>query len=303
MKEQPVLFGGSDSLVGVITEPDAPDASRPAFLFLNAGVTHHVGPNRLYVQLARALAEDGFTSLRFDYSGLGDSGVRTDELPAWKTVGLETGEAIDLLASTRGIERVIPIGICSGAINAYITARDDPRAAGAVLINGQGHLHGADPELSAQLRARTLSRHYRRIALSGSYRAKNWKKAFGGQLSPLRILQMMAGVPLGVLRGLFGKRPAPGDAPDPVADLRAISARGVRLFHLYCEGDEGLDYFHVVLGGKLKDVATSDPARFEIIRGANHVFSLLWTQERCVGMVREWARSFATPTPGDAPGR
>lgn len=289
-----MLFGSSGSLVGVVTEPDAPDASLPAFLFLNAGVTHHVGPNRLYVQLARALAEDGFTSLRFDYSGLGDSGVRPDELPAWKSVGLETSEAMELLTSTRGIERFIPIGICSGAINAYLTAREDPRTVGAVLINGQGHLHGTDPELSAQLRARTLSRHYRRIALFSSYRAKNWRKAFGGQLSVGRILQMMVGVPMGVLRGLFGQRAAPADAPDPVADLRAIGARGTRLFHLYCEGDEGLDYFHVVLGGKLKDVASTETARFEIIFGANHVFSLLWTQERCVDMVCDWARSLPT---------
>ena len=58
MKETAITFGKSKSLTGVLTDP--PEAKReagvPAVIFLNAGLIHHVGPNRLYVKLARALA-------------------------------------------------------------------------------------------------------------------------------------------------------------------------------------------------------------------------------------------------------
>ena len=295
MKEEAVLFGSGDSLVGVVTEPERPGPGAPAFVFLNAGVTHRVGPNRLNVRLARALAAEGFVSMRFDFSGLGDSGVRADELPAIQSVVVETKEAMDLLAATRGIESFVLAGICSGATSSLLTAREDERVVGAVIINAQGHLHGRDLELEDYLRARTLARHSWRIVLKSSFRRKNWKKALQGKLQPGRILRMMVGNPLDALRGRGEGREAP-KLPDALADLRSLTRRGVRLYHLYCEGDEGLDYFHVVLGDKVRDVANDENSCFEVIRRANHVFTLLWSQDFLVERVCEWARSTAGPT-------
>jgi len=306
MREEALLFGPDDSLAGVLTEPTgngagAGDASLPAFVFLNAGVTHRVGPGRLYVRLARELARAGFTSLRFDYSGIGDSTVRTDDLPPEKSVVAETRAAMDLLARMRGIERFVPIGICSGASISYLTAKEDERVAGAVLINGQGHLHGMDAALGAHLRARTLTRHFWRIATTSSFRKKNWVKAVRGQLDPMRIIKTMIGLPV---RMLFSKRQqaAPVELPDAAADLRAVGERGVRLFHLYSEGDDGLDYFHVILPEDVRGVVSTPPSSHEVIRGANHVFTLLWSQDRLVEAVCDWAQAFAAPGGDPAPG-
>ena len=80
--------------------------------------------------------------------------------------------------------------------------------------------------------------------------------------------------------------------PDVLSALRTLTRRGVRLFHLYCEGDEGLDYFHVVLGDKVRDVETDENSRFEVIRGSNHVLTLLWSQEFLVDVVRAWAHPY-----------
>ncbi len=289
MNEEAVLFGADGSLVGVVATPEQTDPARPAFLFLNAGVTHRVGPNRLHVRMARALAEDGFCTLRFDFSGLGDSAVRGDNLPAIQSVVVETKEAMDLLAERHGAESFVLVGICSGAMSSYLTAQEDERVVGAVMINGQAHLHGDDLELTDHLRARTLARHSWRIALRSSFRSKNWRKAIQGQLEPKRILRMMFGSPLEALRGRRN-REAPPEIPDVLADLRALTRRGVRLFHLYCEGDEGLDYFHALLGDKVRDVETDENSRFEVIRGSNHLFTLRWSQDELVDIVREWAR-------------
>jgi pimeloyl-ACP methyl ester carboxylesterase len=284
------MFGSSGALIGVVAAPEHPEAKSPAVVFLNAGVTHRVGPNRLHVHLARALAEEGFVTLRFDFSGLGDSSVRADDLPAIKSVVVETREAMDLLTETYGVESFILVGICSGATSSYLTAREDERVVGAVMINAQGHLHGDDLDLGDHLRARTLARHSWRIALKSSFRSKNWRKAIQGQLQPKRILRMMFGGSVEALRGRRKGAQAPR-IPDVLSDLRELTGRGVRLFHLYCEGDEGLDYFHVVLGDKMRDVETDENSRFEVIRGSNHVFTLLWSQERLVELVCEWARS------------
>src|SRR5207302_190015 len=83
VNEQAVFLGQTNTLVGVVTDPGQPHGELPhtAFVFLNAGLVHHVGPNRLYVTAARRLAALGFVGLRFDFSGIGDSPVRADHLP------------------------------------------------------------------------------------------------------------------------------------------------------------------------------------------------------------------------------
>ena len=49
------------------------EAGQPWVVLLNAGIIHRIGPNRLYVQLARRLASRGHAVLRFDLAGIGDS--------------------------------------------------------------------------------------------------------------------------------------------------------------------------------------------------------------------------------------
>ena len=95
MRERALTFGPDGGLVGILTEPD-PDVARanaPAHVILNSGILHRVGASRLYVQTARSLAEDGITSLRFDFSGIGDSEVRKDSLPIEERFIVETCES------------------------------------------------------------------------------------------------------------------------------------------------------------------------------------------------------------------
>ena len=121
MREEAVLFGKTKSLVGIISEPMEITNSSPlpAVMILNAGLVHHVGPNRLYVKIARKLAGIGFTVLRFDFSGIGDSNVRGDHLPFQKSAINETQEAMDYLSTAKGVDRFILTGICSGAMAAF----------------------------------------------------------------------------------------------------------------------------------------------------------------------------------------
>lgn len=132
MRERALRFGKTASLVGILTEPapgtEGPD--RPGILLLNSGILHRAGASRLYVQLARDLAARGFTVLRFDFSGIGDSEGRKDTLPFEEAAVVETREAMDHLAETRGLRRFVLLGLCSGADMAYLVGVADDRVVG-----------------------------------------------------------------------------------------------------------------------------------------------------------------------------
>src|SRR5258708_37545034 len=139
MKEEVVLFGTRQSLVGIVTDPATVSAqrARTAVILLNAGIVHRVGPGRIYVKIARALAAMGFVVLRFDFSGIGDSTVRHDHLCFEKSAVAEAQEAMGDLNATRGGEHFIFLGGCSGAFASFETACCDARVVGAILINFQ----------------------------------------------------------------------------------------------------------------------------------------------------------------------
>ena len=81
-RERVYKFGSHGGLVGILTEPVGDTQTltdkRPAIVVSNVGLNHRPGPNRIWVEFARRMAEKGFVTLRFDLSGLGDSESRRD---------------------------------------------------------------------------------------------------------------------------------------------------------------------------------------------------------------------------------
>jgi pimeloyl-ACP methyl ester carboxylesterase len=291
VKEEALLFGKTRSLVGVMTYPleTAGTDNLPAVVILNAGIMHRVGPNRLHVKIARTLAAMGLVVFRFDFSGVGDSKVREDALPFEKSALAETQEAMDCVNKVTGTERFVLMGMCSGATISFKTAYCDPRVVGAVLINARMHLHGMHGEVGSSIRDRTLARHYWRIALFSSFRAKNWLKAITGKVESWEIIsKMVTGFEIGRL--FSHKKKASSELNHVSAVLNSLSQRGVRLLHICSEGDFSLDYLHVILGDKLKNWRSDGRLNIEVIQGANHTFTLLWSQEHFLNVIQEWAQ-------------
>jgi len=288
MREQAILFGKSGSLVGIVTDPpEGGGEGLPGVLFLNSGLVHRVGMNRLHVDMARRLAAQGFVALRFDLSGLGDSAVRDDHLPFAQSAVSETQEAMDYLAAARGCERFVLVGICSGARVSLRTACADPRVVGAVLINARNHLHDqSDEALSASIANRARSHHWWRLAFSSSFRDKNWLRALTGQVDYGRVLRDLIRFPIEVL---FGRKRKETPKSNPfVAELWTLGERGVDVLHVYSEGDEGLDYLHVILGQEMRVLEEQGLLRLEVIEATNHSFSLRWSQERLASLTSDW---------------
>jgi pimeloyl-ACP methyl ester carboxylesterase len=136
--ERIVRFGPGDRLLGVVTAaaPTLPDA--PACLLFNAGVVHRIGPHRINVKLARALAQRGFTSLRMDLAGLGDSPVAAEagNVNSSDQAMADLRMAMDHLESTEGVRRFVLFGLCSGARHSYRLAQIDERVVGLLMFDG-----------------------------------------------------------------------------------------------------------------------------------------------------------------------
>lgn len=135
MKERVVSIGKPSPLVGVLCEPEVLDKSKPAVLILNSGIMHHVGTCRISVKLARMLADSGYASLRFDYSGIGDSETRLGAHSFEESAPKESAEVMDFLQKRRGINTFVLFGLCSGADAAYETAKIDERVVGICQID------------------------------------------------------------------------------------------------------------------------------------------------------------------------
>jgi len=284
MTEEAVVFGKSAALMGVLTYPPkhCADDDLPGVLLLNSGIVHRVGPNRLYVTIARSLAEMGHVVLRFDFSGIGDSGPRADSLPFVEGAIGETQEAMDLLRATKGAGRFVLAGICSGALIALRTAARDPRVSGVISINLAGHR-----SCNGLYYGRTLLRHYKRIALSKSFGLRACRNAMFGSIDVATLL----GAARSLAASMFTSNHASPDNPMPFRELlRQLVDSGVPLALIHSEGDEGLDYMYLALGNELRQWTREEKVQLLVIPGANHTFTLLENQQDLLDSMRDWMK-------------
>lgn len=138
MNETVCNFGDDHGLFGILTSPaeDVKVPGAPVVLILNAGIVHRVGPFRIHVDLARSLAEQGFSTLRLDLSGLGDSAPRTGKIESDGRALLDVRDAMDYLESEIGARKFVLTGLCSGAYEAHRIAVEDERIVGAAFLDG-----------------------------------------------------------------------------------------------------------------------------------------------------------------------
>ncbi len=139
MNERVVYFGPERNLLGILTLPAALDPTAPVVLLLNAGLLHRVGPNRLHVEMARRLADNGYATLRFDMAGVGDSDVLEGGLLYIERSRQDVIDAMDALAEEIDGERFVVMGLCTGAYNAFRAAVADERVVGCVLLDGYSY--------------------------------------------------------------------------------------------------------------------------------------------------------------------
>lgn len=285
MREQAVLFGRTKSLVGVLTEPnpDLRNGRFPAIILLNAGLLHRIGPNRLYVKIARQMALAGFIVLRFDFSGIGDSRARDDGLPFERSTISEMQEAMCYLSSVRDIERFILIGFCSGANVAFKAACCDTRVVGTIGINGSYYDSVTLEDLNQHIKSSIQGRYYRKHLLD----CRSWWRVITGKSdlgSVIRFLRTK-------VRYLPSRKKNITVKEDPLIEWNLLVEHGVDMFLVNSEGSVALDTFRLLLVNHLGGLEASGKLLIEILEHTDHVFTLLWSQNTLVDMIDQWIRS------------
>ena len=216
MNESILHFGPDRRLIGVLTVPEkSRSENTPAVVFLNAGIIHRVGPNRIHVRLCRMLAEAGIPSFRFDLPGVGDS------LPLNTSGSVEAdhvqsvGFALDALEAQGVSSRFVLYGLCSGAMLGFRLTYEDPRVVGLVFLD--------PPRL-----LRTWRFHQVR-ALQILRRPRVWVKLVLGRYGVIRYLRGWAASAWEGLRG-SGVGPRDRDLKKEAEEaLRLMVSRDVKL--------------------------------------------------------------------------
>lgn len=293
--EEAVKFGAIDGLIGVVTQPSVgPNNSLPAIIMLNAGLIHRIGPNRLYVKMARAFDELGFTSLRFDLSGIGDSKNSTQNLD-FKSNGVENvKEAMNFLNVNKGIQRFIILGICSGSDIAFRASIEDERIIATIPINGYYFdMLGADPIFNIASKACSM-RYYKKNAL----KASRWIKILSGQskvFSKKNVSTFFNLISKDVLKRINRKQKTAlqdhrGENGDryPITNWEKLMGRKVCMLHVFSEGSVAYDVYNITVAKKLKGFIQQGLLDFELLNNVDHIFTPDWSQELLVSMVTSW---------------
>jgi len=293
MSEEVVKFGHGNSLVGIVHS--APDVEHPramlGVVLLNSGILHRVGPARLYVQLARRLAALGVVVLRFDLSGIGDSGARLDGMPWFDSSLQETRQAMDLLARTRGISAFVVGGVCSGAVAALNGALADRRVVGALLVNTQGQVRSENWDIRAGAANEHSWQYYFGKAIR---KADSWRRLVTGR-SKYRAL----------FRTALSRFGGPSRLPDPRAPELILGAqkyttligRGVDLLLLYSDRDPGLFEIRSILGPHAQSLLHHEKAEFHVVTDTDHLFTSIEKQQEFLHITTSWLSHVADTLP------
>jgi len=292
MSEEIVTFGKTRTLIGILHRPEgaAMRTDLPAVVLLNAGILHRVGPNRVYVKMARQLQQFGFHVLRFDVWGIGDSQDHSGASET-RTFFDDTQEAMDLLGQQIGASRFILMGICMGARIAVEVARRDPRVESTVLMEG--------------LYVKSARYHISRML-----DLQKWGRVLTGQNHKMMKLRKAVARRIGKVTGRH--EPAVARGPRPVlllgdedtsnvqTKLRALLERGTKILLIFRDGNETVYNYRLRRDGdEISAVGLPEGLQVSFVRFADHTFTPLISQDLLLKLIVKWIEDnyLAKPAP------
>jgi Serine aminopeptidase, S33 len=278
LREKIYTFGPSGSIVGILTEPD-PAVARsgaPVIIASNVGLNHRIGPFRAYVCLARDLAKVGYSMLRFDLSGMGDSELRLDNHGELERAVLDVKDAMQALTDRYGARTFVQLGFCSGVDSAHAVAIEDPRVVGAIFIEGYSF---PTPQFYA--------RRYLKRPWSRRLWRRYWLQTLARYFPAARSHIREAGEAVEIYSRSYPTR------EQLARDFTAMAARGVGMLFVYTGGHgsdharnyagQFFDAFHTLRGEPRIEV--------EYFETADHIFTVLADREKLLARIKRWMQA------------
>ncbi len=281
--------GTSARLFGVLVTPEATASRRPAVLMLNSGAIHHIGPNRLWVRLARHWAASGMTVLRLDIAGIGDSPSR----PGAPENVVYSPHAMDDVAAALASLRAQPgvgdchlVGLCSGAYHALKTAVAGQAVTSAVMINPLTYFWKEGTQLSDV-------KDYEIVGLTAKFRGKvltrePWQKLRRGELDVRLVTEVAARRLWGLVAPHLVELARLLHIPlrhNLARDLDAAAGRGIRMHFVFAEHAPGFELLRKQSGRALPRLLERRAASIDFIPEADHTFTRTDARERLVAVL------------------
>jgi alpha-beta hydrolase superfamily lysophospholipase len=306
VRERIFQFDTKQKLFGVFCEPaNGGSADRPAILLLNSGAVHHVGASRLYVLLARNLAQAGFCSLRMDFPGLGDSVIdamdkENDSYTADSTTGILS--AIHALKRAYHTKSFVVMGVCSGAHSAFHAGLDLPEEpiTECLLINPLTFYWKEGMSLEV-----TQAEHFSNWNqyMEAMHQWSRWKKLLCGGVDIGAIIAAVnekARVKLSNISKTLKRAFTKGDQPtrsseDLEADISQLLGSGRRLAFIFSDTDPGYDLLMAHAGRAVKKLVKEGEVTIEFIANANHTFTSRPARREVISRItRHIAKRYST---------
>jgi exosortase A-associated hydrolase 1 len=163
---------------------DAVDGTT-GLVLVTGGSQTRVGSHRMYERLAKSLAKKGYSCMRFDRRGVGDS---AGDDPGFRGSGPDIAAAAAALRrECPALSRVMGMGLCDGA-TAIALFGSEADLDGLILVNPWLVEAQAGEPAPAAIRA-----HYRRRLLS----REGWKKILSGAVNYRKLFRGLAKISAG----------------------------------------------------------------------------------------------------------
>lgn len=281
VREQAIHVAGT-TLVGVLTTPVSATsqiAHGAGLLLLNAGSIRRIGPSRLYVDLARRWAAQGYTVLRLDVSGVGDSASTDDEenTPYPDQAIQDVAAALAYLNGQVGAQSAV-VGLCSGGYHGFKAAVAGLPIDRVVIINPLTFFwkKGMSLEIDADAyHGSMVDRSAWRKLMKGQIA---WRKLFRavwdrGQLWAVQLVRAMR-------QGLGQAVP-----DDLAAELKAVAAKGVPMHFVFSDSDPGEAMLLRGAGRTVARLLKRGQLTITRLSQADHIFTQSDARQRLIAVL------------------
>jgi dienelactone hydrolase len=278
IKESLVRFGEDGRLNGMVTHPCNEKISRAGVILLNAGFLHKVGPNRIYVKIARKLSRENYTVLRFDFSGIGDSysSLATQSHESRKNREIKNG--IDFICSKYNLSKIVLIGFCSGADAALNYLGEDDRIIGTILING----YLADEKKLGEIYKFAQTHLQKRYYNSSIFKSDRLKRLFTGKSDYKAIVKLFTPKKI--------KNAGENDAFRKWNEI-VKNSNHYNIYIIISSGSVSYDIYKHYLEKRMKNSLETPNIEVEIINETDHLFTLIDSQNLLLNKIYSYMKT------------
>ena len=187
VQEKPFIFENrQQKLYGILHQPEGLQ-KQTAVIFLHGWGTYRIGPHRLFVEAAREFAAAGFTCLRFDFRGRGES---EGDVAGTTLLGMidDAKQAVKEMQKQQGISQIVLLGLCSGGEVAVGAAASDQNVNGLVLLSTPLLGRQAKTEDDVRKTANSARSYWQKLFLPGT-----WAKVFSFRVNYRVIFKVLFG--------------------------------------------------------------------------------------------------------------